>query len=87
MTLHCDLTTNHIFVDGIGLAVKALPSAPEGVKSVRVSVDGLIERYSESDWAWKPAPELAELVADLQAIHAATWLELHPPKPTIPVVK
>lgn len=69
--LHCDLTSTQIFNDGRAIDVgAAFPAVPTGVRAVRVLEDGTIERYSESDWAWKAAPELAGFVAQLQDAHA-----------------
>lgn len=73
--------SNEVFRDGMALdCTSRLPHPPaelDGVHEIRVLPDGTIERYSQSDWAWKPAPELQAYVDGLnQAYDAAYALRL-----------
>lgn len=71
----------YVFRDGVNIDCSGrLPHQTEqlaGVKEIRVTPDGTIERYSESDWAWKPAPELQDFIATLNsACDAVVSLQL-----------
>lgn len=96
MYFYCDVRSEQVFHKSLGLSIPgALAQAPLGadVQAIRV-VDGVIEamigtRLSETEtalfMAWRPAPELALLVATLCELHDKATSPNIPPQKPMPV--
>jgi hypothetical protein len=65
-----DAKRKTIFNNEEGLhAGNQFPTLPEDVVQVRTTEDGVVERFSETDWSWQPAPELAYFVEQAKMVH------------------